>query len=219
MDNGSNDMNSRKPMVETLAVILPAAGQAKRMRGGDKLLEEVDGEPLLRRLSRFALQTVPLVSVAVPDLEGPRAAALEGLAVTAIPVPDADQGMARSLVRALSAVPHSAAGVMILPADMPEITAEDIGALAGAFAAHGGSCIIRAAAVDGTPGHPVIFPASCRAELEGLTGDTGARAVLKAHAENVRDVPLPARHALVDLDTPEEWAAWRADQAASSALH
>lgn len=62
-------MNSRKPMVETLAVILPAAGQAKRMRGGDKLLEEVDGEPLLRRLSRFALQTVPLVSVAVPDLE------------------------------------------------------------------------------------------------------------------------------------------------------
>jgi molybdenum cofactor cytidylyltransferase len=43
-----------------------------------------------------------------------------------------------------------------------------------------------------------------------LTGDQGARDLLRAHADDVRAVVLPARHAVTDLDTPEDWANWRA---------
>jgi CTP:molybdopterin cytidylyltransferase MocA len=46
--------------------------------------------------------------------------------------------------------------------------------------------------------------------LAGLTGDRGAREVLREAAEFVTDVPTPGRAAVVDLDTPEDWAAWRA---------
>ena len=35
----------------------------------------------------------------------------------------------------------------------------------------------------------------------------GAREVLRG--AEVKLVPLPGRHALVDLDTPEDWAEWR----------
>ena len=46
--------------------------------------------------------------------------------------------------------------------------------------------------------------------LAGLTGDRGAREVLKEAAEFVTEVPTEGRGALVDLDTPEDWAEWRA---------
>jgi CTP:molybdopterin cytidylyltransferase MocA len=41
-----------------------------------------------------------------------------------------------------------------------------------------------------------------------LNGDRGARIVLEG--ETVRVLPLPGRRAVTDLDTPEDWEAWRA---------
>mgnify|MGYP006184317219 CR=1 FL=1 len=43
--------------------------------------------------------------------------------------------------------------------------------------------------------------------------DEGARSVLVRHRARLRLVPLPGHHATTDLDTPEDWAAWRAAQA------
>ena len=45
-------------------------------------------------------------------------------------------------------------------------------------------------------------------ELAKITGDEGGRSVLKRHADRVRLLPLPDRMAVLDLDTPEDWAAW-----------
>jgi molybdenum cofactor cytidylyltransferase len=56
----------------------------------------------------------------------------------------------------------------------------------------------------------VLFPADLLPELAALTGDTGAREVLTRHATRVHLVPLKGDRALVDLDTPEDWADWRA---------
>ena len=75
----------------------------------------------------------------------------------------------------------------------------------------GGERPVRATGADGTPGHPVIFPARLFAALARLKGDTGARAVLEGEA--VLHVALPGRAALVDLDTPEDWAGWLAARA------
>jgi CTP:molybdopterin cytidylyltransferase MocA len=90
---------------------------------------------------------------------------------------------------------------------MPEIRTEDLAALVAAFEAAGGETIVRAASEDGRPGQPVIFPARLRPELLVVTGDAGGRDILRREA--VRLVPLPGRRALTDLDTPEDFAAWR----------
>ena len=70
--------------------------------------------------------------------------------------------------------------------------------------------ILRATAADGTPGHPVLFPDWALPGLAALTGDSGARDLLQQHRDRTERVALPARHAVTDLDTPEDWAAWRA---------
>ena len=158
--------------------------------------------PLVRRQVLAALATGCEVVVCLPDAEGPRFAALDGLECRIVPVPDAGMGISASIRAGL--VGQSGA-VMILPADMPEIEADDLVAVLDAF---DGSVICRGASEDGRAGHPVVFPERYLEQLRGLEEDQGAKAVLRGAP--VKLVPLPGRRALVDLNTPENWAAWRA---------
>ena len=85
-----------------------------------------------------------------------------------------------------------------------------MGKLIAAFDADEGREICRAAAADGRPGHPVLFGRRFFEALAGLAGDHGAREVVRAAGEFVVDVPTKGAAAITDLDTPEDWAAWRA---------
>ena len=185
------------------------------MRGRDKLLELVAGEALLRRQALAALGVGERVVVTLGPDQPLRAAALEGLAAEVLPVPEAAEGLAASL-RAGDAVARGGAAegaaLLVMLADMPEIGAEDLAAVIAAHLAAPGA-VIRAAGEDGTPGHPVLVPARMLAGLAALRGDRGARELLRGEllrGEVPVLVPLPGRRALTDLDTPEDWAAWRA---------
>jgi len=175
------------------------------MRGRDKLMEPVGGVPLLRRQALAALAVGEPVLVTLGPDQPLRAAALEGLAVEPLVVPEAAEGMAVSL-RAGAAAAEGAA-LLVMLADMPEIGAEDLAAVIAAHLA-APEAVVRAAGEDGTPGHPVVIPARMLAALAELRGDQGARDLLRGEAAVL--VPLPGRRALVDLDTPGDWAAWRA---------
>jgi CTP:molybdopterin cytidylyltransferase MocA len=199
------------PEIRIPEILILAAGSSSRMRGADKLLEEIDGEPLLTRSARVALATDCPVMVTLPPDRPARLAALQGLAVTPVIVPDAAKGLAASLIAGLGALPASAPVLMVL-ADLPDLTTEDLQDCLAVWAKDP-LAIPRGAAADGTPGHPVGFPPDLRAELLALTGDTGARAVLARHAHRLHLVRLPGTHATTDLDTPEEWATWRASRA------
>lgn len=190
-----------------IAIALLAAGAARRMRGRDKLVETVAGRPLLRLLAERALAAgLGPVAVTLPPGGAARHSALDGLALARLTVPDAAEGMAASLrVAAAWAGGMGATGLMICPADMPEIETGDFRSLAAGFDPAGPPH--RAAAQDGTPGHPVLFPARVLPEFAALAGDRGAQAILHRHPPRV--VPLPGRRALCDLDTPEDWNAWR----------
>lgn len=191
-------------------ILILAAGSSSRMRGGDKLLERIDGAPQLARIAKAALTTGCPVAVALPQNHPKRAACLAGLAVQHVTVPNPEDGMAASLTAGLAALPVSAP-VLLLLADLPDITAQDLQLFLAAWA-KAPDAILRGTAGDGTAGHPVGFPPDLRAELLGLTGDQGARAVLARHKQRVLPVALPDTHATTDLDTPEDWALWRASR-------
>ncbi|MDO8882976.1 nucleotidyltransferase family protein [Pseudotabrizicola sp.] len=190
-----------------LHILILAAGASSRMGGGDKLLEQVDGQALLRQVAQRALASGFPVNVALaPDRPG-RGAALAGLALTRVTVSDPGEGMAASLRAGLCSLPEDAS-VMLMLADLPEITTEDLTQMAQAHAATP-EMILRATDAAGQPGHPVVFPAWVRGDLMALGGDDGARAVLRAHSNRLRLIALPDQHATTDLDTPEAWAQWR----------
>jgi CTP:molybdopterin cytidylyltransferase MocA len=193
--------------VRAPAILLLAAGASSRMRGADKLLKTVGGRPLLARMAERALATGHPVFVTLPEGGGPRRAALEGLNVTPVAVADAECGMSASIRAGIGAVAPDTPAALIMLADMPEITTADLDALLAASARAGHGRIIRATGEDGTPGHPVLFPARLFPALKALQGDRGARTLVKREEPVL--VPLPGRHALTDLDTPEDWQAWQ----------
>jgi molybdenum cofactor cytidylyltransferase len=184
-----------------LTILIPAAGASSRMRGTDKLLERVEDQPLLRRQVLIALPLAPVIVTLRPD--DPRAMVLQDLKVTILTVPDAATGLSASLRAAARSVTTA---LMILPADMPELTSADLAAVIAAFD-HAPQISHRGAGADGTPGHPVILPARYLTEIINLSGDNGARSLLARDGVNL--VPLPGAHATTDLDTPEDWARWR----------
>ena len=198
-----------RPAVQ-ISILILAAGASSRMRGADKLLETVRGTALLRHLAQLARATGLPVVVALAKTQPGRTAALEGLAVQPIWVGDAGSGMAVSLREGVSAIPQDHA-VLVLLADMPDIDAVDLATVIAAYRL-APDHIHRACTATGTLGHPVVFPPWARADLLGLAGDSGARALLQAHASSIVQVPLPGTHATTDLDTPEDWAAWRSTQ-------
>lgn len=198
--------------MQDIAILIPAAGASRRMRGKDKLLQEIDGVPLLRRQVERALASHAHVLVTLPDYDHPRAEILAGLPVQLVAVPDADQGMSASLRRGIALLPPGMLAVIVLPGDMPDLETEDIQHLIKAFRDNFCRTLHRATTEDGVPGHPVLFPADCFPALQQLTGDEGARQVVRANKNRLRLVKLPGDRALIDLDTPEAWVAWRARQ-------
>lgn len=194
-----------------IPIILLAAGQSSRMGGKDKLLQMVDGLPLLRRSAMIAQAAAPTI-VALPPSPHPRYTALQGLNLRRVEIPDASEGMNASLRGALAEVPASAPAVMVLLADLPEITTDDLKAVLAAVHTHPGNLIWRGATAAGKPGHPVVFDRSLFDHLARLTGDDGAQAVVHAVSDKVHLHRLPGENALLDLDTPEDWAEWRTDR-------
>ena len=195
-----------------VSALLLAAGSASRMRGADKLLEPVGGEPVLRRVARSLIDggAAEVVAVLRPGDEG-RRAALAGLAVRVVENPEAAEGMAASIRRGLAAIRPEADAVLLALGDMPEVGAEHVRRLIAGFDPAARREIVRAVDEAGAPGHPVLFGRRFFESLARLTGDEGAREVLRAHPEFVAEVATPGRGARLDLDTPEAWAAWRAE--------
>lgn len=187
-------------------ILIPAAGASFRMRGSDKLLERVGSDPMLRHQAILARKACPKVIVTLRPNDDARRVVLTGLDVTILTVSDSLEGMAASVRAGARAIKDTA--LMILPADMPDLTSADLQFVIDTFDQHQ-TKIIRATAQDATQGHPVIFPADLLPALALISGDEGGRSVLQANKHRLLLIALPDQNATTDLDTPEDWAAWR----------
>jgi len=190
-------------------ILILAAGKSSRMRGRDKHLEEIDGVPLLRRLALAALELGEPVFVALPALPHPRAEALSGLGVTLLAIPEAVEGMSGSMRGAVARLPESE-GFLLVLGDLAEIGADEMRAVLASRADHPHRLIWRGATQTGEPGHPILFAASLMARFAELSGDGGGESLVKPLKDQTHFVPLPGHAARRDLDTPEDWAAFRA---------
>jgi molybdenum cofactor cytidylyltransferase len=183
------------------------------MGGRDKLLELVGGVPLLHHVTRaLAQSSVDEIVVVLPPDPGARLTALEDTKARMVINPRAAEWMGTSVGVGVTALKADADAVLIVLADMPEVTAGDYDRLIAAFDPAESRAIARAITNAGMPGHPVLFGRRFFELLRALEGDRGARALIEDYPEFVVDVTLPGAAASTDLDTVEDWEAWRAAQ-------
>lgn len=193
-----------------IEVILLGAGASSRMGERDKLLEEVNGMPILRHLAREVIGSKAAeLHVVLRPKDAEREAALEGLDFNRVPSLNWKDGMSASIRAGLKALRPGCDAALIMLADMPDIESTHIDQLIAEYDPKAGREIVRAVSPSGQPGHPVLFGRRFFESLASLTGDRGARTLFGEVQDFTYDVPLPGRTALTDLDTPEAWAAWR----------
>ncbi|KWV51035.1 4-diphosphocytidyl-2C-methyl-D-erythritol kinase [Rhizobium altiplani] len=188
-----------------LVTVILAAGQARRMGEGGphKLLAEFGGVPLIRRSVMTAIGSRSAsVIVVTGHRKSEIESALSGLDVTIAHNPDYASGMASSLATGFS-VEHArdADGILVMLADMPGVSSDDLDKLMAAFRQSGGQSITRAVS-RGKRGNPVILPKSLFDAVLRLEGDVGARYIIETSGVPVVDIDIgDAAH--LDVDTPE----------------
>ncbi len=184
--------------------MLLAGGFARRF-GSDKRRHRLrDGTTLLIASVRLYRSVFPhLVVVLRPeDDDLARAVERESPGVHAVRCANARDGMGHSLACGARA----AAGwsfLFVALADMPWVAADTLTRLAAAMADGGPDAVVQPVH-QGVPGHPVGFGSAWFPQLAALTGDAGARSVVRAAAAAQRLIRLDVDDPgiLEDLDTP-----------------
>ena len=201
-----------------VAVVVLAAGQSRRMGRRNKLLEAVDGEPMVRHAVRAAASAAdgrPVVVVTGHEREAVEAA-LSGYDVAFAHNPDYGAGLSTSLARGVAALPPGVEGAIVCLADMPGVRAEHLERLRDAFDPGAGAAICVATR-RGKRGNPVLFASRFFPEMCDVEGDVGARHLVGAYAELVREVEMPDDGVLLDIDSPSALRAYRAGEAPGDA--
>jgi molybdenum cofactor cytidylyltransferase len=188
--------NDAKP---SIAAILLAAGASRRL-GRPKQLLDVAGQPLVAHAVKQAIDLCDAGLVVVTGAAGDQvAAALAGFSFVRVHNPDAAEGMGSSIRHGVLASAADADGILLLVCDQPAVDQGHLMTLIDTWRQSPAQVV--AARYADTSGVPAIFPASYRARLAALEGQSGARAIL-AEADNVIHVDMPA--AAFDVDTPAD---------------
>lgn len=125
----------------------------------------------------------------------------------------ADDGQLSSLLVGLDAVDHPGVhGIIVTPVDAPFFRATTVRALlAAAESPH--ATIVRATH-HARHGHPVVFTRRVFDELRRADRSIGAKAVVRAHAQDLIDLEVDDPGVLHDIDNPDDYArAMRGDPA------
>ncbi|MDX2071404.1 MAG: nucleotidyltransferase family protein [Haliscomenobacter sp.] len=192
---------------DTTGIIILAAGASTRM-GQAKQLLRIAGESLIERAVKTALGTTfrPLVVVlgANRELIEPELLDSEALKVFN---PDWPSGMGSSIATGLVFLLEQAPTiqqVLILVGDQPLLEANTLYALVELQARTQAPLVVSG--YTDTLGVPALFTSTLFAELAALHGAQGAKKLIEKYRDQAVVLDFP--EGALDLDTPEDWAAF-----------
>ena len=185
-----------------ISAVLLAAGSGSRF-GGRKLLAPYRGRPLIESsLANLAQAPVDETVVVVGDDAKTLRAVCEPFGVRVVDNPDWEQGQSTSVRAGLLALGPEVRAAVVLLADQPLVGAGAVERLVAAFE---GGARVAVATYDAKRRNPVLFSrAVWPLLLEELSGDEGARAVLRRHPDLLTEVPCDGVGDPADVDTAED---------------
>jgi molybdenum cofactor cytidylyltransferase len=188
----------RKP----LAVVILAAGESRRM-GFPKLFAEWRKKTFaecLIQASRHPRVGITRIVIGAHQDEVRRK--LNWNPKDIVLNADWEQGQLSSVQAGIYSLPENAtAGMILWPIDHPAASADLFAKLIEEFDASGSAIVLPT--YEGKRGHPVIFRADLYQELLNASPDVGARQVVWAHADDVREVPTKDEAVVVNFNDRE----------------
>ena len=189
---------------ESIAGIILAAGESTRF-GKPKQLLDWKGQPFVRSVAMTALEAGLSPVVVVVGANGEQVeSAVADLNVRVVRNAKWQSGQGSSIkagINELINFPTATGGAIFLLADQPQITTSIIRALVEKHAAELYSIV--APLVLDQRANPVLFDQVTFADLLGIEGDVGGRAIF--HKHKVEYLPWHDDRMLLDVDTPEHY--------------
>ena len=188
-----------------LGAVLLAAGRSERF-GSNKLLADFDGRPMVcRALTAMKSIGAERFTAVVSSEEVADLAKDHGFDVIFNEAPEL--GQAHSVVLAVRKMQDLDA-LLFVAGDQPLLTGESLRLLISRFAESGRG--IACLADETHRGNPAVFSKAYFPELLALSGDRGAKGILRAHESDLLVVSCLAENELADADTPETLSAIQA---------
>jgi len=192
----------------TIATILLAAGRSSRLGQPKQLLRQA-GETLVRLMTQMALslKAGPVV-VVVGANEGLIRAEVADFSVQILQNDQWETGMASSLQAGLRSLAHEPVDAfLVLLTDQPHVTPYLLKQLIDTRQQSGRGIVGCQYGEPDFIGVPALFDIGYLPAFMNLTGDTGARKLIRQYADDCAIVPFPLGS--VDLDTPDDLANWQ----------
>jgi molybdenum cofactor cytidylyltransferase len=179
---------------------LLAAGESRRWGADNKLLALIDGKPMVRRTAEAIFKSTVRPVVVVTGHEAAEVrAALADLPLSFHHAPDYAEGLSASLKAGIAVVPVACTGALICLGDMPFVRPDTLDRLAGS---HVGQAAVFPT-YQGQRGNPVLLARTLFADIMLLTGDEGARAIMKAIPDQIGELAVDDPDVLRDVDRPD----------------
>lgn len=182
-----------------ITIILLAAGHSRRFGTDKRHVLLPGGAPLLQRTTERALASDLPVLVCLRPGDEELAVKLEKLGAQTHYCALADRGMGHSLAAGMERI-RDEDGVLIALGDMPYIKPSSYIEVAAALAPG----TIAVPQYKGTSGHPVGFSRDYFPDLASITGDRGAKQLIRRNGNAVTPVAVTDTGILADIDRPAD---------------
>jgi molybdenum cofactor cytidylyltransferase len=184
------------------AALVLAAGASTRFAGGHKLVTPFRGKPLIVHVFDLA-NTAPVEwrLVVTGAHAGETTMLAEAAGLPSLHNLNFAIGLSSSLKAGLAALPPECDGALILLGDMPLIRAGTLQAIVAAAKANPALAAI-VPTHEGEWGHPVLLKRAIFADIAKLSGDQGARSLLRMR-KDVLTLEVGDPGILLDIDTRE----------------
>jgi molybdenum cofactor cytidylyltransferase len=192
-----------------LAAVLLAAGASTRFGTENKLLADLGGKPLIRRVAeeilRSCAETVVVTGCDRPLIEK----ALEGLPLRFAHNANWIEGMGSSIAIGVKALGSKTQGAFVAPGDMPFLTSDLLRKLIAPFEASQGTSVIYPTTPMGEQRNPVLWPRRFFPLLASLSGPKGAKQLLVDCKKSRKHAIVLDEGAFTDIDLPADLEAAR----------
>ena len=188
----------------TVSALVLAGGMSTRMGPTNKLLVDLDGEPMVRQVVKVAVDShVDLVTVVTGYQADEVTARVNDLACKIVHNPAYAEGLASTLGAGLASLPQTVEATVVVLGDMPKVSSQHINRLVETYVSATTTDIV-VPTYKGRFGNPVLFARRYFAQLMALTGDIGGRRLLRQYRERVCEIPMDDDAVLLDVDRPCE---------------
>ncbi len=184
-----------------VAAVVLAAGCSQRISSCNKLLEEIDGKPVLHWVLDAVASSDVQHQVLVTGFQAEQVRhSIRHYSIHTVHNPSYRQGLSTSLRAGIRSLGNRIDAAIIVLADMPDVESEVLNRLIDLYLQTGEKKII-VPVFEGRKGNPVLWPRCFFSELCVIHGDRGGKQLLGTHQDQVRQLTVSRDTIHHDIDT------------------